>query len=145
MFDLKVMNSVLTELEEERGIPRAKVIEDIEAAMSTAYKKEYAKKGQIIRARIDLNAGTTEFQQIKTVVDETTVRFVDEDAEDAPEPTTDAEGNTVEPLPRYSEEQHIKIEDAKFIKRDAKVGEELVFPLEAKDDYGRIAAQTAKQ
>jgi N utilization substance protein A len=35
--------------------------------------------------------------------------------------------------------------DAKFIKRDAKVGDELVFPLEAKDDYGRIAAQTAKQ
>ena len=39
MFDLKVMNSVLGELEEERGIPRAKVIEAIEAAMSTAYKK----------------------------------------------------------------------------------------------------------
>ncbi|MDZ4225880.1 MAG: NusA N-terminal domain-containing protein, partial [Patescibacteria group bacterium] len=46
MFDLKVMNSVLSELEEERGIPRAKVVEAIEAALATAYKKEYAKKGQ---------------------------------------------------------------------------------------------------
>jgi hypothetical protein len=46
MFDLKVMNSVLGELEEERGIPRAKVIEAIEAALATAYKKEYAKKGR---------------------------------------------------------------------------------------------------
>ena len=35
--------------------------------------------------------------------------------------------------------------DAKFIKRDAQVGEELVFPLELHEDYGRIAAQTAKQ
>ena len=146
------MNSVLTELEEERGIPRAKVIEAIEAAMSTAYKKEYAKKGQIIRARIDLNAGTTEFHQVKTVVDDSTVRFEDEatstinttDNENN-EPKLDEEGNPIAPLPYYNEEQHIKIEDAKFIKRDAAVGDELVFPLEAEERYGRIAAQTAKQ
>ena len=146
------MNSVLTELEEERGIPRAKVIEAIEAAMSTAYKKEYAKKGQIIRARIDLNAGTTEFHQVKTVVDDSTVRFEDEatstinttDNENN-EPKLDEEGNPIAPLPYYNEEQHIKIEDAKFIKRDSAVGDELVFPLEAEETYGRIAAQTAKQ
>ncbi len=148
MFDLKVMNSVLGELEEERGIPRAKVIEAIEAALATAYKKEYAKKGQIIRAHIDLNAGSTEFQQIKTVVDDSTVRFITEEEEDelnAEEPELDAEGNPVPALPRYNEEQHIKIEDAKFIKRDAKVGDELIFPLEPEESYGRIAAQTAKQ
>src|SRR3989338_9133925 len=127
MFDLKVMNSVLGELEEERGIPRAKVIEAIEAAMATAYKKEYAKKGQIIRARIDLDAGTTEFSQVKTVVDDSTVRFISEEEEDemnAEAPALDAEGNPAPVLPRYNEEQHIKIEDAKFIKRDAKVGDE---------------------
>ena len=148
MFDLKVMNSVLGELEEERGIPREKVIEAIEAALATAYKKEYAKKGQVIRARIDLNAGTTEFEQLKTVVDDTTVRFVSEEEEDelnAEAPELDAEGNPVPALPRYNEEQHIKLEDAKFIKRDAKVGDELVFPLEPEESYGRIAAQTAKQ
>jgi len=152
MFDLKVMNSVLNELEEERGIPRAKVIEAIEAAMATAYKKEYAKKGQIIRAHIDLNAGTTEFQQIKTAVDDSTVRFEDEATStinttnnENDEPVLDAEGNPIAPLPYYNEEQHIKIEDAKFIKRDSAVGDELVFPLEAEETYGRIAAQTAKQ
>ncbi|MEK7178820.1 MAG: transcription termination factor NusA [Patescibacteria group bacterium] len=37
------------------------------------------------------------------------------------------------------------IEDARKIKTGAAIGEELIFPLEAKDDYGRIAAQTAKQ
>lgn len=148
MFDLKVINSVLGELEEERGIPREKVIEAIEAALATAYKKEYAKKGQVIRAHIDLNSGATEFAQVKTVVDDTTVRFTTDEEEDefnAQEPELDAEGNPVPVLPRFSEEQHIRLEDAKFIKRDAKVGDELVFPLEAKEDYGRIAAQTAKQ
>ena len=149
MFDLKVMNSVLGELEEERGIPREKVVEAIEAALATAYKKEYAKRGQIIRAHVDLNAGTTEFQQIKEVVDESSVRFVDEDEEveeERPhkhihEDTSLEEGE----LPRFNPEQHIVLADAKFIKRDAKVGDELVFPLEVKEDYGRIAAQTAKQ
>jgi len=139
MFDLKVMNSVLGELEEERGIPRAKVLEAIEAALATAYKKEYAKKGQIIRARLDMNTGTTEFSQTKTVVDKSTVVF-EEDLDNEPEPK---EGEVEKPL--YNPEQHILAEDAKFIKRDAKVGDEIVFPLEMKDDYGRIAAQTAKQ
>jgi N utilization substance protein A len=148
MFDLKVMNSVLGELEEERGIPRQKVIEAIEAALATAYKKEYAKKGQIIRAVIDMDAGTTQFVQVKEVVDEHTVRFEGEEGaapEEPAEPKLDAEGNTIPELPYFNEEQHIMLADAKFIKRDAKVGDELVFPLENKDDYGRIAAQTAKQ
>jgi len=146
MFDLKVINSVLGELEEERGIPREKVIEAIEAALATAYKKEYAKRGQIIRAHIDLATGTTEFQQVKEVVDETSVRFVEESEEDIhEEPKFDDEGNPIIELPRFNPEQHILLVDAKLIKRDAKVGDELIFPLEMKDDYGRIAAQTAKQ
>lgn len=140
MFDLKVMNSVLGELEDERGIPRDKVIEAIEAALATAYKKEYAKRGQIIRAKLDLNSGTTEFSQVKEVVDETTVRFDD----DTEEPEV-AEGEEAPDLPYFNPEQHILLRDAKLMKRDAKVGDELVFPLETKDDYGRIAAQTAKQ
>jgi N utilization substance protein A len=147
MFDLKVMNSVLGELEEERGIPRQKVLEAIEAALATAYKKEYAKKGQIIRAVLDMDTGTTQFMQVKEVVDETTVRF-DEGEDTPPEhqtTTINENGEVVGLLPLFNPEQHIMLADAKFIKRDAKVGDELVFPLETKDDYGRIAAQTAKQ
>lgn len=141
MFDLKVINSVLGELEEERGIPRAKVIEAIEAALATAYKKEYAKRGQIIRAQLDLNTGTTEFSQVKEVVDESTVALEDSEQEDR----FAEDGTKLPELPEFNSEQHIMLSDAKLIKRDAKVGDELVFALETKDDYGRIAAQTAKQ
>jgi N utilization substance protein A len=141
MFDLKVINSVLGELEEERGIPRAKVIEAIEAALATAYKKEYAKRGQIIRAQLDLNTGTTEFSQVKEVVDESTVALDDAEQEDR----FAEDGTKLPELPEFNSEQHIMLNDAKLIKRDAKVGDELVFALEMKDDYGRIAAQTAKQ
>ena len=132
MFDLKVINSVLQELEEERGIPRERIIEAIESALATAYRKEYGKKGQIVRARFNMNTGTAEFFQIKEVADETSVRMSeDDDLEDE--------------RPRYNEEHHIMLDDAKKMKRDAKVDDEITFPLEAKDDFGRIAAQTAKQ
>ena len=144
MFDLKVMNSVLGELEEDRGIPRAKVIEAIEAALATAYKKEYAKRGQVIRAQLDLSTGTTEFKQVKEVVDESTVRFeddVEEDERDEAE-VKPGEGDV---RPRFNPEQHILLADARLIKRDVSLGDELVFALETKADYGRIAAQTAKQ
>jgi len=48
-FDLKVLNSVVQQLEEERGVPRDKALEAVEAALATAYKKEYGSRGQIVR------------------------------------------------------------------------------------------------
>ena len=132
------MKSALEQLEVERKIPREKIIDAIEQALAAAYKKDYGKKGQIIRATIDIENGKMEFSQIKIVVDDTLVRMTSED-EDEEEIAEDDE------RVRFNEEHHILIEDAKKIKRDAKPGEELIFPLETKDDYGRIAAQTAKQ
>ncbi|MBI2087089.1 MAG: transcription termination/antitermination protein NusA, partial [Candidatus Zambryskibacteria bacterium] len=45
----------------------------------------------------------------------------------------------------YNPEHHILIEDARKIKKDAQLDEEIIFPIESKGEYGRIAAQTAKQ
>ena len=150
LFDLKVMNSVLDQLEEERGIPRERMLDAIEQALATAYKKEFGKRGQIIRANFDINSGATTFDQIKIVVDESMVRMdepTDEEieAEEAPK-AADTEGESEEDVkPRFDAEKHILIENAKLIKKDVALEEELIFPLEGKDDFGRIAAQTAKQ
>lgn len=144
MFDLKVINSVLGELEEVRGIPRAKIIEAIESALATAYKKEYGKKGQIIRATFDLKTGGVEFFQVKIVVDRSSVIFEEELDELENRTPEEAEAETIERV-LYNPEHHILIDDAKKIKRDAKLDDEIIFPIESKGDYGRIAAQTAKQ
>lgn len=143
MFDLKVINSVLSQLEEERGIPRARIIEAVEMALATAYKKEYGKKGQIIRARFNLENGDTVYEQIKVVVDENSIRMDGEATEDVQEIPKIGEEAVVKPV--YNPEHHIFIQDARKIKSDIQVGEELVFSLENKSDFGRIAAQTAKQ
>lgn len=149
MFDLKVINSVLQEMEEERGISREKMLDAIEQSLATAYKKEFGKRGQIVTCKFNIETGDTEFNQIKIVVDESMLK---------PEPELDEEGNPIEEEEaelaegeeedtrvRFDEEKHIMINTAKMIKKDAELGEELVFPLEPKDDFGRIAAQTAKQ
>ncbi len=143
MFDLKVMHSVLGEMEEERGIPRAKMIDAIEQALATAYKKEFGKRGQIVRAEFDIDTGTTTFTQIKVVVDESMLKPEDEEDED--EALPDNDDLSTEGLVRFDPEKHIMIDTARMIKKEVNLGEELVFPLESKDDFGRIAAQTAKQ
>ena len=149
MLDLKVINSVLAELEEERGIPRERVLEAVETALATAYKKEYGKRGQVIRAKFDIGTGTTEFSQIKFVVDEGRVWFPTEEEGElegiqvpegaqrgAPESEDDERV-------RFDSEKHILVADARRIKKGVEVDDELIFPLETHEDFGRIAAQTA--
>jgi N utilization substance protein A len=139
MFDLKVINAVLAQMEEERGIPKEKILEAIETALGTAYKKEYGKKGQIVKAQFNINSGDVEFWQSKIVVDKDSVIMEDEEYE-YPEIGSDEEVKI-----KYNPEHHILIEEARLIKKDVEIGDELTFPLEKKDDFGRIAAQTAKQ
>lgn len=134
MFDLKVINSVLNQLESDRGIPRNKALDAIEQALASAYKKEYGKRGQIIRAEFDPDEGGVEFKQIKIAVDDSIVRKPDENAED--------ENDERE---RFNPERHIWLADAKKIKGDVELEEEISFPLEDKGGYGRISTQTAKQ
>lgn len=148
MLDLKTFKSALEQLEEERRIPKEKIVEAIEQAMAAAYKKDYGKRGQIIRAKLDLESGKASFYQVKIVVDETIAR-IDEEETSPPAPLLPGEGGQgpgeVDERVRFNSEHHIMWEDAKKIKKGVELNDEIIFPLEHKDDYGRIAAQTAKQ
>ncbi len=145
-MDLKTLQSVLTQLETERGIPKEKIIETIQDALATAYKRDYGKKGQIVKTKFDPKTGKTEFFQIKIAVDESMIK-TEEEIEEKKEKKTekkDEEDGEIKKV-RFNPERHIMLDEAKKIKKDIKTGEELIFPLEAKKDYGRIAAQTGKQ
>ena len=54
MFDLKVIHSVLQEMEDERGIPRAKMIDAIEQSLATAYKKEFGVIDETVKTNLQL-------------------------------------------------------------------------------------------
>src|SRR3989344_9689570 len=119
LMDLKTIKRAIEQVSEEKGIDPAKVLEAIESSIAAAYKKEYEKKGEIIKAKFDLKTGELKFAQIKTVVDETTVRMDGaEDEEAQASMTSAAEGESVV-LPRFNTDRHILVEDAKKNKKGA--------------------------
>jgi N utilization substance protein A len=152
-MDIKSFKGALAQIAEERGISPEKVIETIEAAIATAYKKDYGEKGQKIKAKFNPVSGDVKFWQIKLVVDNGML-YTDEELEEMSAQGGPASGgkDTEEVGPDgeakkyvFNEEKHIMLEDAKKDYPKIKVGEEIEIPLVSKQDYGRIAAQTAKQ
>jgi N utilization substance protein A len=145
LMDLKTLKRAIEQVSEEKGINPDRVMEAIESSIAAAYKKEYEKKGEIIKAKLDSKTGELKFWQVKTVVDETTVRMDADESEPEVAPTSVEAVAEGEKLPRFNADRHMLIEDAKKAKKDVAVGDELEFPLESREDFGRIAAQAAKQ
>lgn len=181
MFILKDITRAIDQIAQEKGLDPQRVLEAIESSIAAAYKKEYGSRGEMVKAKFDLVSGDLKFWRVKTVVDESTVRMIEEDSaiETTMPETGEAQGakrggkkavenesrfvakpevrvENEEPLlPRYNSERHILIDEAKKIsagggpasggKKDVVLGDEMEFPLETHDDFGRIAAQTAKQ
>ncbi len=172
MLNIKELTKALKQVAEEKGLEPDKVLEVIESSIAAAYKKEYGERGEVVKCNVDQKTGELKFWQIKKVVDETTVRFVDEAELQAEAEREEAErqaaaagkhdrGKHTKPvatatavaeaendehkLPRFNPERDITLEEAKKIKKGAELGDELSFPLETHEDFGRIAAQTAKQ
>lgn len=143
------MHSALQQLEAEKGISKDQILKTIEDALSAAYKKDFGKKGQIVHAKFDPENGEMSFSQIKYAVDESMLKTDDDksedlDHDDAFKNGAPSDGAEIKKV-RFNPEHHIMLDEAKKIKKSVNPGDEVVFPLETKDDFGMIAAQTAKQ
>ncbi|MBI3631520.1 MAG: S1 RNA-binding domain-containing protein, partial [Candidatus Staskawiczbacteria bacterium] len=145
-MDIKSFQRALAQIAEERGISPEVIIGTLEAAIATAYKKDYGKKGQKIKAKFNPASGDVQFWQVKLVVDESML-YTEEEMEALKEkkmiPAEELEGEQKKVV--FNPEKHIMIDEAKKEDSKIKLGEELEIPLVSKQDYGRIAAQTAKQ
>ncbi len=163
-MDLKSMQTALQQIAEEKGLDVQKVLETVEMAIAAAYKKDYGKKGQIVRASFDSKTGDVKFKQVKIVVDESMLKTEEEIAEEERKKMEEAEAAIAdkrrsrrrddddddeliegEKKVRFNPEKHIMIDEAKKIKKGIAIGDEIEFNLDSHIDYGRIAAQTAKQ
>jgi len=150
--DIKNFASAIAQIAEEKGISPEKIWETIESAIAAAYKKEYGKKGQLIKCKLDAESGGLKFWQIKSAVTESMIYTEEEleklkekkekKAEEEPSLASAVQG---EAKVRFNPEKHIMLEEAKKIDPKIEAGQDLEILLEPRDDYGRIAAQTAKQ
>jgi len=141
-MDLKALQAALQQLETEKGVSKDKIIATIEDALSAAYKKDFGKKSQIVHAKFNPESGEMSFVQAKYVVDESMLKTEDDTGDENEE--EEVKEGEIKKI-RFNPEHHIMLEEAKKIKKNAKAGDEITFPLETKENFGMIAAQTAKQ
>ncbi|MDI9496409.1 MAG: transcription termination factor NusA [Bacillota bacterium] len=107
--------NALRELEKEKGIDQEVVLEAIRTALETGYKKNFGKATNF-SVEIDKENGEYKLYQAKTVVES-------------------VENNNLE----------ISLEEAKTIDSKYELGDIVKFEIKPKKDFGRIAAQTARQ
>ncbi|MBS4207585.1 transcription termination factor NusA [Bacillus sp. FJAT-50079] len=101
-------------LEKEKGISRDVLIEAIEAALVSAYKRNF-NQAQNVRVDLNLGTGTMRVFARKEIVEEV-----------------------------FDSRLEISIEDARIIHPSYEIGDIVELEVTPKD-FGRIAAQTAKQ
>ena len=144
-MDPKQFLIAIAQIAEEKGISQEQIIETIEMAIAAAYKKDYGQKGQNIKIKFNPETGEFKVFQVFLVVDESMLREEDEgESIEEEEKSSSAEALEDKKI-RFNSLKHMMADEAKKIKKDIKPGEELEIELEAHDDFGRIAAQTAKQ
>lgn len=107
--------SAIEQICEEKGISKDMVLDAIEAAIIAAYKKDFGDKEQEVRVELNPDSG------------EATIFVTKEVVEDVEDPMI-----------------QLTLADAKKIKKDATIGE-MIEMKEDNKDFGRVAAQTAKQ
>ena len=113
-IDNKELIIALEELEKEKGIEKSYVLDSIEIALVTAYKRNFNSL-ENVKVDIDRKSGMTHIYSIKEVVEKV-----------------------------ENPDNQISLKDANKKNKDLKVGDSVEIEIVPKN-FGRIAAQTAKQ
>ncbi|MBQ2916668.1 MAG: transcription termination/antitermination protein NusA [Clostridia bacterium] len=113
-IETKELIKAIEELEKERGINKEYLLESLETALVTAYKRNFD-SAENVKVTMDAITGDIKVFSVKEIVEE---------VED--------------------EMLQISLEEAKKVNKKAKLGETVEFEIIPRD-FGRIAAQTAKQ
>ncbi|MDX9970298.1 MAG: transcription termination factor NusA [Candidatus Gracilibacteria bacterium] len=107
--------AAINQLCDEKNIPKDAVMETVKAALRAAYRKDYGNKDQNVDVDIDDKSGLATVYLIKEIV-----KAVEDD------------------------NLQIDLKEAKKYDKNAKVGDTVKIDV-TPSDYGRIAAQSAKQ
>lgn len=137
---------------DEKGLEYDVVVESLESAMGAAYRKDFGDKLQNIKFHYDLETGDMQAWDVKEVVEDISDEELEAAAE-ALQARRDAAADEdrelteeeIEDLVRFNPKTEIMLSAATAIKADAAIGDILEIPLEIPGDFGRMAAQTAKQ
>ena len=149
-IDMEAFQKAMEILEKDRGIHHETLIEALELALTSAYKKNFHLPNS--RVEVDSDTGKIRVFAYKTVVEipEEEHRLTEEELKelektDPYQPLTDEE--LEQGLPEefeYDPRIHLTLEEARKIVPDIQVGETIEEEVTPRD-FGRVAAATAKQ
>jgi len=114
-MDFKQLAIAIKAIAEEKNLPEDTVKEIVEQALAAAYRRDYGDREQEVRVTMNLNTGDVDAYVMKEVVEEV-----------------------------KNAAYEISLKDAQVMKKDAQIGDQIEVH-EKVSDFGRVAAQTAKQ
>ena len=112
---MKQLALAIRTIAEEKNLPEDSVKEVVEQALAAAYRRDYGDREQDIRVDMNLNTGDIDVYVTKEIVE-----------------------NVEHPA------EQISLKEAQVRRKNAKVGETIEVHEKA-EEFGRVAAQTAKQ
>lgn len=137
---------------EEKNLSFDVVMETIEAALAAAYRKDFGNKQQNIKVKFDPETSDLAAWDVKTVVEDIDDEVLEKAQEElslrrekAREDDRELSEEEIADLPRFNPKMEMMLKEAKLIDKKAKLDDVLEIPLEIPRDFGRMAAQTAKQ
>lgn len=154
------ITTAIKQICDEKGLSYDAVIATIESALAAAYRKDYGEKNQNIKVEYDPETNKTRVFDIKVVVEdvpEEELALLAESLEAPVETAKTSDKKEVAPVPeiieateeddkkRFNPKTEIQISEAKAISKKYKLDDEVKTELETHEEYGRMAAQTAKQ
>jgi len=119
--------NAINQVAQEKKISKEEVLAALEKALASAYRKDFGEPNQNIVVKFDPQAFKIEVFDEKTVVED-----IDKN-------------NEQKEKRKINFKTEIPLSEAKKIKKDAKVGDVIRQELPTPSNFGRIAAQTAKQ
>lgn len=137
---------------DEKGLDVAIVMEALESALAAAYRKDFGNRQQNIQVKFNPETGDMKVWDEKIVGEDVDPEELEksqteltERREQARREQRELTEEEIADLIRFNPKTDIMITEAKAIKPDVELGETLIIPLEVPGDFGRMAAQTAKQ
>lgn len=139
--------SAIQQICEEKNLSAEQVLEAIEQALAAAFRKDFGEKNQNIKVEFNPESKKMKVFDVKTVVEDLPEEKEEEEKEEENEEEKEEQR-------RFNPRSEIQISEAKLLSPQEhempspsklKVGDVIRTPLEAPSEFGRIAAQTAKQ
>jgi transcription termination/antitermination protein NusA len=152
------VSNAIRQIASEKGLTYESVLATIEAALAAAYRKDFGSKLQNIKVDYDPDTGALNAFDVKTVVEDLPEDAIVEEIpaeegftkrrREVEQVRTELEpkaGESEEEVRRFNPKNEMQMKDAVLIKKDAEIGDEIRMQLEVPGEFGRMAAQTAKQ